>query len=36
VITIDKHSEHERNEPFVPFQVQDKTYQEEDRNVRGR
>jgi hypothetical protein len=36
VVTVDEHPEHERNEPFVSVQVQDKTYQEEDRDVRGR
>ena len=36
MVTVNEHPEHERNEPFVPVQVQDKAYQEEDREVRGR
>jgi hypothetical protein len=35
VVGIDHHSEHERNEPFVPVQIEDQTKQDRDREVRG-
>ena len=36
VVAVNKHPEHESYEPFVPVQVEDETYQKEDRKMRGR